>query len=165
MAKVPATAYTLAESTVGMIVGTDGKAYAAADKDNLPTGVTAAGMVAYKSGSNGLAIALADEASKMNWSTANGASGAAAHTPTVAGQTWKLPSKDEWDNMISAAGSYTNLRDGFSSVGGTNMQSDDRYWSSTDSDSGYAWIYYFSNGKWGNGYKDFDYYVRACLAF
>ncbi|MBO5592446.1 MAG: hypothetical protein J5913_05735, partial [Prevotella sp.] len=72
------TAYTLAESTVGMIVGTDGKAYAAADKGNLPTGVTAAGMVAYKNGSNGLVIALADEANTMNWSTATGASGAAA---------------------------------------------------------------------------------------
>ncbi len=163
--KAAATAHELSASVVGDVVGSDGKAYAAADKDNLPTGVTAAGMVAYKSGSNGLAIALANEASKMNWSTANGASGAAAHTPTVTGQTWKLPSKDEWDNMISAAGSYTDLRDGISSVGGTNMQSDDRYWSSTESDSGYAWVYNFSNGKWGNGYNDFEYYVRACLAF
>ncbi|MBR1502192.1 MAG: hypothetical protein IJ616_09575, partial [Bacteroidales bacterium] len=78
-----ALGHALSASVVGEIVGTDGKAYAAADKDNLPSGVTAAGMVAYKNGSNGLVIALADEANTMNWSTATGASGAAAHTPVV----------------------------------------------------------------------------------
>ena len=82
MALVAATGHELSASVVGDVVGIDGLAYAVVDKDNLPTGVTAAGMVAYKSGTSGLVIALADEASTMNWSTANGAtSGAAAHTP------------------------------------------------------------------------------------
>lgn len=160
------TAYTLAESTVGMIVGSDGKAYAAADKDNLPTGVTAVAMVAYKSATAGssLAIALADEGT-MNWSTA--ITTCEAHTPAVTGGTWQLPSKDDWDNMITAAGGYTALRDGFTSVGGSNLQSD-YYWSRTeyDSDSNYAWGYNFVYGYWNENYKGQNVIrVRACLAF
>lgn len=75
------TAYTLAESTVGMIVGSDGKAYAAADKDNLPSGVTAVAMVAYKGSAtgeaspynHGLAIAMKDAAAggKVKWSSSD----------------------------------------------------------------------------------------------
>ena len=161
MAKAPATAYTLAESTVGMIVGSDGNAYAVEDKDNLPTGVTAAGMVAYKSGSNGLAIALADEGS-MNWATAK----STCEGKTAIGvNSWKLPSKDEWNNMISAAGSYTALRDGFNGIGGTNMQSSE-YWSSTERASDNAWDYDFEVGDWTYDLKGLgDGYVRACLAF
>jgi len=157
--RMAVTALNITSPSVGQVIGSDGKNYA---YGSLPSGVTAVAKICYVSGSNGLALALTDEG-KMNWSTAQ--TTCAAHTPAFTGGTWKLASKDEWDNMISAAGSYTDLRDGFSSVGGTNMQSDDRYWSSTESDSGYAWVYNFSNGKWGNGYKDFDYYVRACLAF
>ena len=153
-------ALNITSPSVGQVIGSDGKNYA---YGSLPTGVTAVAKICYVSGSNGLALALADEEGTKDWSTAQ--TTCAAHTAPFTGGTWKLASKDEWDNMISAAGSYTDLRDGFSSVGGTNLQSDDRYWSSTDSDSGYAWVYNFSNGKWGNGYKDFNYYVRACLAF
>ena len=119
--------------------------------------------ICYVSGSNGLALALADEG-QMNWSTA--ISTCAAHTPAFTGGTWKLASRDEWNNMITAAGSYTDLRDGFTSVGGTNMQSDN-YWSSTEYGSGLA-AYYF---KFGSGdredveSKDNGYYVRSALAF
>ena len=177
------TAYTLAESTVGMIVGTDGNAYAAADKDNLPSGVTAAGMVAYKSGSNGLVIALADEASTMDWSTATGASGAAAHTPTITGQTWKLPTQDEWKQMLRANGgdenSYTGLNSALATAGGdsSKLQTHADYWSlsehiddsgsgSDGSDSVYAReLYLGSSAFWFNENKINGYRVRACLAF
>lgn len=162
-------AYTLAESTVGMIVGTDGKAYAAADKDNLPTGVTAAGMVAYKNGSNGLVIALADEANTMNWSTATGASGAAAHTPVVTGGIWKLPSKAEWNQMFgddadTDIAHYFSLNDSISAAGGTALQEGGSfYWSSTEFD----WVELdFGDALWrSEGDEDEDYRVRACLAF
>jgi len=80
-----AVGHALSVSVVGEVVGTDGLAYAVADKDNLSTGVTAAGMVAYKDGSNGMVIALTDEASTMDWSTAMGENEAAAHTPAVSG--------------------------------------------------------------------------------
>ena len=163
------TAYTLAESTQGMIVGSDGNAYAAADKDNLPTGVTAAGMVAYKSGSNGLVIALADEASTMDWSTANGASGAAAHTPAVSGQTWKLPSQDEWKQMFSANGgsdsSYSGLNTTITNAGGTALQ--EFYYWSTERDVARAYYVDLDGGSasFSSGNKSGNYLVRACLAF
>ncbi|MBO5624462.1 MAG: hypothetical protein J5953_01560, partial [Prevotella sp.] len=168
-----AEAYTLAESTVGMIVGSDGKAYAASDKNNLPSaGVTAAGMVAYKDGSNGLVIALADEANTMNWSTANGASGAAAHTPAVTGQTWKLPSKAEWNQMFGndadeIIANYMSLNDAISTAGGTAFQEGGFYWSSTEFEDGIAYVELdCGSAYWrNNDDEDEDYRVRACLAF
>jgi hypothetical protein len=101
-----------------MIVGTNGLAYAVEDKDNLPDGVTVAGVVVYKNGANGLAIALTDEASMMDWATACGESGAAAHTPTVEGQTWKLPSQEEW-TLVKNANSGTSLNSAITNAGGT----------------------------------------------
>lgn len=164
--------YTLAESTVGMIVGSDGKAYAASDKNNLPSGVTAAGMVAYKNGSNGLVIALADEANTMNWSTATGASGAAAHTPVVTGGTWKLPSKAEWNQMFgddadTDIANYFNLNTAISTAGGTELQNA-LYWSSTEFEDGIAYEVELDLGSayWhNNGDEDYEHCVRACLAF
>lgn len=158
---------TLAEATVGMLVGSDGKTYAAADKNNLPEGVTAVALVCYVSDGHGLALALADESEKMNWNTAK--STCSGKTPAVTGCTWKLATQDEWNNMINAAGGFSALRDGFSSVGGTNMLSGstDYYWSSTTTGSDCAWSCTFSTGNWTDDYAD-NYttdYVRACLAF
>lgn len=99
-----ATGNALSTSSQGMLVGSDGKAYAASDKDNLPEGVTAAGMVVYKFGFYGMVIALANEPNKMNWYTANGPDGAAKHTPAVAGRTWRVPSQSEWKQMFKATG-------------------------------------------------------------
>ena len=153
-------------SDVGRVVCTDGSIYdnvSAAEAD----GKTAVAMIAYLDTENnkGLALALADESDWMAWSTA--ISTCSAKTPTVTGGTWKLATKDEWDLMISAAGSYNALHDGFSSVGGTNMQwsSTYYYWSSTEYDSGRAWNYNFSGGSWYSDLKENCNYVRACLAF
>ena len=167
------TAYTLAESSQGMIVGTDGKAYDVADKDNLPSGVTAAGVVVYKNGANGLAIALTDEASMMDWATACGESGAAAHTPTVEGQTWKLPSQAEWQQMFSANGgnqdSYTGLNTALAAAGGNSSKlQEEKYWSSSENDPGVRAYYVlldFGDAYWSNGSEGFVFQVRACLAF
>ena len=147
--------------SVGQVIGTDGKNYA---YGSLPMDVTAVAKICYVSGSNGLALALTDE----GWMNKNKAeTTCAAHTPAFNGGTWKLASDGEWNNMISAAGSYTALRDGFSSVGGTNMQSAG-YWSSTQTNMNWEWYYYynFGNGNWDYHDKDFgSYVVRACLAF
>ena len=141
------------------VIGDDGKNY---DYASLPGGVTAVAKICYVSGSNGLALALADEG-KMNWSTA--ISTCAAHTPAFTGGTWKLATQDEWNNMITAAGNYTALRDGFTSVGGSNLESN-RYWSSTEDGSDDACDYYFDSGDWDYDDKDFgNVRVRACLAF
>ncbi len=157
----PAEGHALAKSAVGELVGSDGKAYAAADKDNLPSGVTAVAMVCYISGGHGLALALADEG-RMNCSTA--ISTCEGKTPTVTGCTWKLATQDEWNNMIGAGG-YAALRDGFTSVGGTNLLSN-WYWSSRKrSDSTYYYEYTFGEGRWSWVNKDTSIYVRAALAF
>ena len=170
-ASVVATGHTLSESAVGEIVGSDGLAYDVAYKDNLPSGVDAAGMVAYKSGSSGLVIALYDRG-KVDWDTANGANGAFAHTPAVTGQTWKLPSQDEWKQMFSAFGgdeeSYTGLNTAITNAGGTELQ-EVEYWSSTESDPGKGayLVELFSGGSvsWSTSNESYEYRVRACLAF
>ena len=157
--KAAAPSLNITSPVVGQVIGSDGKNYA---YGSLPTGVTAVAKICYVSGSHGLALALTDEEGEMNWSTAQ--TTCAAHTPAFTGGTWKLATKDEWDNMITAVGSYDDLRDGFSSVGGTNMQSA-CYWSSSEDDSDYAWGYGFDFGFWSSVSKGFGYYVRACLAF
>ena len=162
------TAYTLAESTVGMIVGTDGLAYAAADKDNLPTGVTAVAMVAYKSATTGssLAIALADEGS-MNWATAKST---CEGKDAIGGNSWKLPSQDEWKQMFSANGgsdsSYSGLNTTITNAGGTALQ-ERAYWSSTESVGGNAYFVdlYGGDADFLDGNEDHANRVRSCLAF
>ena len=100
----------------------------------MPAGVTKVAMIAYVSGSNGLAIALSDESTTMNWSTAT--TTAAAHTPVFTNGTWKLPSQDEWKNMFKAFGgnesSYNGLQTAITNAGGTALQHDKDYWSSTE---------------------------------
>lgn len=118
--------------------------------------------------SHGLALALADEG-EFYWNDAMTACSNKNTTTPVANATWILASKDQWDLMkgTSGAGNRSNLRDGFSSVGGTNMLNNGSdYWSSTEADPGYVWAYNIRDDKW----LDFKattwkHYVRACLAF
>ncbi len=93
----PAEGHALSTSAIGEIVGSDGLAYAVTDKGNLPIGVMAVAMVAYKDGSNGLAIQLSGEPVNKNESDAETY---AAGLTTVTGGTWRLPSKDDWKNMF-----------------------------------------------------------------
>ena len=174
------TAYTLAESTQGMIVGTNGKAYDVADKDNLPSGVTAAGVVVYKNGANGLAIALTDEASMMDWDTACGENGAAAHTPAVEGCSWKLPSQEEW-TLVKDANSASSLNSAITSAGGTaiptgqfdpeTMTMTGQYWLSTENGSDLARIWAINGwdeivvSNADQDLKTSNNLVRACLAW
>ena len=79
--KAAAVGHELSASAVGEIVGSDGKAYAEADKDNLPTGVTAVAKICYvgrETGedapyNHGLALALsdADDGNTCKWKTGN----------------------------------------------------------------------------------------------
>lgn len=155
---------TLADATVGMIVDTDGKAY-----DVLPTGVTAAGMVAYKSGANGLVIALGDDG--IYWSWTNAETESARHTPTVIGQTWKLPSQDEWKNMLTGndtdGWSSASLNTALENAGGTALGADYHYWTSTQVDGEIPWYYYinFIDGKFYSKSSGGESHVRACFAF
>ena len=117
---------------------------------------------------HGLALALTEE-SKSYWGAANTACTNKNTSTAVTGASWMLPSKPQWETMMGAegAGSYTALVNGFSGVDGTDMHSNEYYWSSsTASTINDAWCFYDSNifyeltkeGMWEN-------YVRACLAF
>jgi len=92
---------------------------------------------------------------------------------------WFLPSAGQWEKMINACknvlgtnNNYTDLRDGFSTRGGTNLLSD-YYWSSTEANNQRAWLYKFgddySPGEWGGYDKDNwnhpNIYVRSAIAF
>jgi len=128
---VPAEGHDLTASAVGDIVGSDGKTYAAADKDNLPKNVTAVAMVAYKNGTGGLAIALSDEGS-MNFSTAKST---CESKTAISGATWQLPSKNQWEQIFSANGgnnnSCTGLNTAIDNAGGTALVAGNVYWTTS----------------------------------
>ena len=164
-------ALSITSPSVGQVIGSDGKNYAAA---SVPSGVTKVAMIAYVSGSNGLAIALADESGSMNWSTAK--STCEAKTPAFTGGTWKLPSLDEWKNMLTYDNileTYTNhnLQTALSTAGGNSLQDWMYYWSSTDyvSDNTQACDVKFQSGEanFSNESKTYTsgMLVRAVLAF
>ena len=145
----------LSAAAVGDVVGSDGLAYA--DIANLPEGVTAVAKVCYVNGSNGLALAMADEANKLNWSEA--IETCAAHTPAINGTTWKLANKAEWNNMIEAGvfgDTDLNLKKG-------NW---DTYWSSEEINANQVWGYCYDPGEWSGSFKDATFmFTRACLAW
>ena len=135
-----AQSITCSADDLGKVICTDGSIYATVSAATT-AGKTAAAMIAYvdETNLNGLALALAEDG-YMNWSTANGASGAAAHTPTVTGQAWKLPSVAEFKQMLKAFGgdedSYTGLNTAVTNAGGTPFVTNDDYWTSTEHSSG-----------------------------
>ena len=171
---VPAVGHALASSAVGEVVGTDGLAYNAADRRNLPIGVTSAGVVAYKSGDNGLVLALEDKGS-MGWSDAVGAGGASAYTPTVTDHSWKLPSQSEWRQMFGANGGdqtdYRGLNTILVNVGGSGFnvsKNYTNYWTSDSSGDSNAYIFslYDGHNVWFTyNAKTAVCYVRSCFSF
>ena len=177
---------TLAKSTVGMIVGTDGLAYYVEDKDNLPTDVTPAGMVAYKNGSNGLVIALTDVGDNTCWASQT-AGVASSHEPKVKVYSlkqsseeevkyysWKVASSDEWKQIFDANGGnkeyYTGLNTAIGNAGGSTMQKHN-YWTSyrAPSDGTYCYLSLLESGKvlydWCYSDEWHLFYVRACFSF
>ena len=170
---------TVKMATIGDVILSDGK-FAA----RTSTTGTKVAMIAYLGSetgdatyTHGLALALSDEATKMKWTEATGASGAAAHTPaapTPMTSSWMLPSKeDQWKKMIDACrnvlgtnNNYKDLRDGFSGISGASNLQSGNYWSRSEDGSDNAWHYDFDWGIWCSISKGYDNArVRACLAF
>ena len=124
--------------------------------------------IIYVGSSTGLALAFSDEG-QMAWETAKTACSDKNTSLPVTGGYWKLATKVEWDNMITAAGGCAALRDVFDGItGASNLKSDD-YWSSTlrDNSTTNAYSYNFSgDGGWnGPAIGDYTIQVRACLVF
>ena len=161
----PIALSAVTSSYVGSVVTTDGNVYATVADATAASKTAVAKIIYVTSTGDGLALALEDEG-QMDWNTA--VSTCSGKTPTISGTTWKLASQTEWNNMITAAGSYTALRDGFSSFGGTNMNAG-TYWSSTDAGTFYGtqlkYGYKFNQGSWGTFGSPYGQNTRACLAF
>ena len=165
-----AEGHTIAESVVGDIVGSDGKAYAVADKDKLPEGVTAVAMMANSSTSTRrYAVAFADESGTMGWNDANSTCSAKTAVP---GGTWSLVSVDAWNSMFSINGgnmdSYTGLNENITAAGGTALQ-EGNYWTLTEyyADNTQAYTIKLSAGSKSNETKakTEPCRVRAVLVF
>ena len=144
---------------------------------------------------HGLAIALADvintsgdpqtTASHTNYMSWEDASTACSKYKgsKPSGVTWMLPSAYQWERMFNGCGGTTTYTSSLSSSMsfsfgnfstkltncGTNeqgvydVQSD--YWSSTESNDGYAWDYYFDGSRFYWDVKTNTYNVRAAFAF
>ena len=167
-----AAAYTMAANAtagdVGKLICTDGhihtySADAACTKSRVAKIIYVGNNTDDATYNHGLALALTDEGT-IDWNKAKTACTNKNTSTTVESASWMLPSQTQWNNMITAAGGYTALRDGFTSVGGSNLQSY-LYWSSAEASSYNAWLFIFINGNWGSENKGFGYLVRACLAF
>ena len=167
----PASSAT--SSDKGKLIGRDGKIY---DNTTVASnaGTTAEAKIIYVGNStgdstytHGLALALSDEVRMMDWNAADSACNAKnTSTSKVNGAKWLLASEAQWNTMITAAGSYTALRDGFSGISGASNLQSANYWSITKQGSKYAKYYSFASGTWDNyGSKTSSYWVRACLAF
>lgn len=132
---------------------------------------TAVAKIVYVSTDHhGLALALTDASdSKTTWSNGNPKTEEIASIWTsnypVTDATWVLPSESQWKQMITAAGGYAALRDGFSAIGGTNLKSDDYYWSDTNDGNTYKRCIRFLDGQWLKRAKNYSSYSRAALVF
>ena len=137
---------------------TDGYVYAS--PGDVPTGKTAAAKIAYVSSTgHGLALALADESGFMQWLAAKNA--CAAHTPTVSGGTWSLPTKDQWNNMMTTAVNYNGL----CLIFGLEIGDNPYYWSITEDGILKAWVLMGPMGNWNSYSKEYTLRARAVLAF
>jgi hypothetical protein len=175
-----ARGHALASSAVGEIVGSDGLAYYASDKNDLPSGVTAVAMVAYKSATAGESLAIQLNGSPVSKKWADAKTYAEGLT-AVPGGTWRLPSKDDWQNMFlgcSVSGDVTSARDYMNPINGFKAKIAAtgitwqwvHYWSGTQAGV-YAWFVYVHLED-SNAVADFDgrytsveYNVLGCLAF
>ena len=172
--KTQAAAYTMAAAATsadkGKLICTDGHIHAygadAACTKARVAKIIYIGTTGDATYSHGLALALTDEASTMAWQDAIDACSVKNTSTPVTGATWLQASYNQWGYMLgtNGAGSYDALRTGFTSVGGTDLQSDG-YWSSTQSSDRQAYYFNFNKSDYFTGLKTYAKWVRACLAF
>lgn len=187
---------SVTEANVGQVVCTDGSIYAttyeAEYNSKTPAGMIASVDMAQQTG---LAIALEDEHEydqqynsntyQFIWSVASAK--AATHTPAVSGTTWKLPSIDDWRDMLVGCGAikeydndneltYAEINAKLSAAGGSILSESfqyennwygGEYWSATV-DGDYASyvqfkedVAYLGYSQYSGEYKN----ARACFSF
>lgn len=130
----PVALSAVTDDYIGSVVGANGEVYPSRSAAEAAQ-TTAVAMVAYVSGTgNGLAISLANESEDMNQTTAT--SNWKSKT-AVTGGTWRLPTNNDWYNMIYGCGAksavdnivnYTCFKSKLYTAAGTDMSG--RYWCS-----------------------------------
>ena len=160
---------TVKMATIGDVILEDGTFAASSSTGTKVAVIVYLGSDTYDATfKNGLAIALADESGTMNWSTAMSTCGAKT---AITGAKWCLPSLDQWKQMFKANGGsegfYDVLNITIKTAGGTTLQENAYYWSSSELNPGYAnrLKLDFGPAHWSSGEKNYEYRVRACLAF
>ncbi len=188
----PVTISKATTADIGKVISTDGCIYAS---ESDVTSGWAVAMIAYVDEQNhkGLAIALSDvfvsEGDTYKGSFQWGEAAVAVQTwsegRAVAGGTWKVPTIQEWQQMLIGCGSegevsdnpasdtftFTGINEKLAVLTGSNPLRYG-YWSATDDQyyDGYGWQIYFNVDN--TTYADFGEYskqsyfsIRACLAF
>ena len=148
-------------SDIGKIIGADGNIYDTAAEANAAT--TAVAMIAYVGSTQGLAITLNDLGSgTMTYSEA---STACTSLTAVTGGTWQFPSKEAWENVLTASELDTKL----TTAGGAALGT--YYWTSSEPE-GPDEITHAYRLNLGGGMANFESVVkdggnnvRAVLAF
>ncbi|MBR1499060.1 MAG: hypothetical protein IJ615_05465 [Bacteroidaceae bacterium] len=155
-------------SDVGRVVCTDGSIY-----DNVSAAEAAGKKAAAKimwvneSTKKGLALALYDEGFHNYQGGINRCASKNNSFP-VAGGTWKLATKDEWDTMFNAAGGAGSLRTSFGSVGGSDMTQHPYISSSLHPKTNSRYYFYMFSGwytGWSTDKVDLAGILRPCLSF
>ena len=169
---------TVKLATVGDVILSTGKCAKAGTSG-------AVAMIAYLGNgsdcTNGLAIQLNSSPESKNWADAKKYGDDLNTTNAIPGGTWRLPSKDDWQNMFldcAVSGDASSASDNMDPIAGfkakiaatgTSWQSDD-YWSSTasGSDAWYVSVYLSGGDVFAHFYEDapsYEYYALGCLAF
>ena len=164
----------LAQASVGYAVASNGKAY---DPANLclPSGVSLVGMVAYKSGSNGMVISL-HYMGFMNWDEARAYSGSAGSfyvtdLNSTTAKTWGLVSRSDWNTKLwgtNGCGSYSGMQKYLAAIASVyqlwplnGLWSSDGYTNHDGSYGGYSYI----GGTWQGYYLSSDLNWRGIFSF
>ena len=166
---------------VGNVVSADGRIFTTAAAAT-EAGTSAVALICQvSSAGHGLALELNDAPPMGNWSSAcdNPTSKAA-----VPGGSWRLPSKQDWTDMlvgfldsnttaVPVGGwgyddlAYTSLKAKYNATGQTLWTV--HYWSSTEADADQAWGVGFdtkgTKASFSSSLKANTSYVLACLAF
>ena len=161
---------------LGKVIGADGNIYDSKDAAEAAN-TTAVAMIAYVGSetaddtyTNGLAIALADEAEKQNQATAIST---CANKTAVTGAKWMLPKLQQVHKMCAANGGdamgHFGLDNALATAGGNKMSG--TYWTSSQKEGRTDRYYDLAiNEKYDNYSESDSNYatanlVRACLAF
>ena len=173
-------------SEIGWRIGSDGIAYE--PSGNLPSGVTVMAMIGFiSSRGHGLAIELNGNPSVTTWYDA--VATALAEKPTIKEATWRLPSYDDWFNIITGCaveGDQTSFPSsgysGLSPIYGFQQKwlatgfplpttsSGWNLWTSTETTSSSAYFVHLrfdmsAIALFSEANKSSNHHVLACLAF